>query len=203
MSLQQPILIEDRATPAIAARIAALQPAYLSARIGPACADLTRRHIAALGKNKRGWPSTGFNEGASDSTRWEGAADGTHIRVRKIGARQRRYGGHIAPVHARALTIPISPVAYGHTASEFPGLFLLKAKGGAYLVQHGQKMGGESYRSWVKRKKTMGGNARRRIQAMLQFLFKLSGGVDQEPNPDFIPSMEASGQTAKTAILRP
>lgn len=201
-------ITKDTAGPAIADLAARLDPQRLAAAVGPACSRLIQRHIRALPGNKKGWPRTQFWADAARATNWTAAEGGAIISVNKIGFRQRYYGGPIKPVNTGALTIPISPVSYGHAASEFPGLFLLRTAKGAYLVQKleaaflGKSKRGEKLAA--KRKtyfRELGGNASKRVQADLSFLFMLSQGVDQAPNPDVIPTREALAAEAKTAIL--
>jgi hypothetical protein len=161
-----------------------LSPAKLQATYGPRCKELTRDHLAALPDNKRGWPSTGFWEAAARATRWEPHGNFIKIIVDKIGVRQRYYGGHIAPVKAGALTIPISPLSYGKTAKDFPGSFVLRTKKGAYIVMYGN----QGPRPVGQSPKTKGKRGRGPQRATLIFLFKLSLGVDQAPNPNVLPT---------------
>lgn len=161
-----------------------LSPSKLQATYGPRCRELTRDHLAALPDNKRGYPSTGFWEQAARATRWEPQGDSIKIIVDKIGVRQRYFGGVIRPVNASALTIPISPLSYGKTAKDFPGSFLLMTKKGGYIVMYG----GEGPRSSGPKVKGKRGRGRTAQRATLIFLFKLSGGVYQAPNPNVLPT---------------
>jgi hypothetical protein len=180
MSLAHTIEIRDLATPVVQARIAALGPDRLRSRVGPACADLIQRHWAALPKNKRGWPSTGFNEDASDSVRWHPIPDGVIIQTGKIGARQRRFGGHIGPVNKRTIAIAADPDAYGKTPSQVPGL--------RYSGMHGPRTVGSLVTVQGKR---------------ITVMFWLSEGVDQPPHPEVLPTREQILDTAHRAIMRP
>ncbi len=194
---------QDKATPAIEKLKKRLTPQRLASAAGPACARLVQRHFRGLGTNKRGWPSTHFWARAARATFWSREPEGVMVSVNQIGVRQRWLGGQIKPVNARALTIPVSPVAYGHRASEFPGLFLLKTKKGAYLAQRGVE-GARAEKISAKLRKTlihsMGGNANRRQRARLNILFKLSSGVDQAPDPNVLPAMTELSATATQAI---
>ena len=199
------VVTRDTANPAIDALVARMTPQRLSAVVGPECEDLTRRHIAGLGKNKRGWPSTGFYEKAADATMWEPHPEGALVRVCKLGMRQRFHGGPISPVHKGALAIAISPVSYGRSPSEFPGLFLIKTPKGAYLVQYGENV--EPRTSNVeprtgKKRNELGGKGARRRSATLNFLFKLSSGVDQEADPDVLPTHAELRAASFAAIQR-
>lgn len=183
MSAEAEILVtRDTATPMMARLIESLSVERLNGVVGPACARLTQLHLARLPKNKQGYPSTRFYEQASDSVRWEATPEGPIVRAHKQGLRQRWKGGAIEPVRARALTIPISEESYGRTASEFPGAFVLRTKAGAFLVQ---KLTGASTR----------------VKADLKFLFLLSKGVNQEPDPSVMPSGEDYRTEARRAIL--
>jgi len=176
-----------------------LTPRRMAAAVGPALARQVQRHLAGLGTNKRGWPSTRFWARAARATSWQRVPEGAVVSVNQIGVRQRFQGGIIKPVNARALTIPISPVAYGKTASEFPGSFLLKTKKGTFIVQPGEEVSEKTSRM-TKRTKGAGGNASRRIRAALNFLFVLKGQVNQEADPSVLPSRESMMETAKTAL---
>jgi hypothetical protein len=183
-------IIKDTGTPALFALQEQTRPSRLQASVGPAVNKLTQQHLTGLGTNKRGWPSTHFWADARRSTHWrpEGS-DAVVVGIAKIGVRQRYHGGHIAPVNKGALTIPLTPDAYGHVASDFPGLFLLKTKKGAYLVQHGEQF-------------TAKGNEKRKQESSLKFLFKLVAGVDQEPDPNVLPTDEEYAIAAGQAITR-
>lgn len=166
--------VKDRATPALAASVAALQPQKVARITGPKLRETVRDHIKRLPKNKKGWPSTGFWEDSARATTWEAQTDGSVIiRVNKIGFRQRYHGGVIRAVEAKALTIPISPQAYGHTAADFPGSFLLRTKKGAYLVRY---TGGNTAKGKFKKQ-----------NATIEFLFKLQVSVRQPEMPWIIP----------------
>lgn len=180
MSVAIECKINDQATPAVRGLAARLQPDRLAARVGPACAQLTRSYLRGLPANKKGWPTTNFWQRASRATTWTATNDGVMISINQIGVRQRYHGGPIKPVNAKFLTIPIAPQAYGKTASDFPGSFIIKTAKGAYLVQYGQTVS----------KTGKVGKAQAR-NASLEFLFKLSAGVNQKGNPNIIPSDDA------------
>lgn len=148
----------------------------------------------------KGFPATGFGERAARATKGFASETGVTLRCDAQGIRQRYYGGEIKPVNARALTIPISPISYGHSASEFPGLFLLKTNKGAYLVQGGveQTKKGKDR----KRGKDAGGNSKFRRMGALNFLFKLSGGVTQRGNPRVLPTNDEFLEVAQRALER-
>jgi hypothetical protein len=205
MSLSLKTSVVDHATPAIEAKLAKCSPSRLRAIIAPALVRHTQTHLLRNGKNKRGWPSTGFWADAARGTSWQSVDSGKNVSVvisiNKIGVRQRFYGGLIRPVNKKALAIPISPVSYGHLPSDFPGLFLLPTKKGAYLVQNDSAAAGkETKTSYRDRRGAMGGNAKRRQRAQLNFLFKLVGSVNQPADPSVIPSTEELMEVAMTRI---
>lgn len=195
------IVTRDTATPYLVDLMGALTPQRMAAAIGPRCARFTQQWLRALGTNKYGWPSTNFWARAAKGTSWAPVDEGALISINQIGVRQRWLGGHIAPVNAQALAIPISPVSYGHVPSEFPGLFLLRTKKGAYLVQHGGGIGAGSKAQRMRTKRGMGGHAMSRADSSLNFLFKLSSGVNQAGDPRVMPSRDGLAWEAKTALL--
>ena len=202
-------VVRDGATPALQALVARLEPERLSPVVGTACMELTQDHLARLNNAARrssrasGYEHTGFYKQASENTFWEPHAEGCQVRVHKIGMRQRFHGGPIAPVKAGALAIPISPISYGHLPSEFPGLFMIKTPKGAYLCQYGDGDEIRSPKSETRRKselRKLGGNWKSRKGATLNFLFKLSAGVNQEADPSVLPTHEEYRAAAFAAI---
>ncbi len=198
------VKISDQATPAIKDLARSLDSKQLAKDLGEGLQTKVQNHLLSNGTNKHGWPTTNFWAKAARATSWSEHPEGVLISINKIGVRQRVFGGTIRPVNARALTIPISPVSYGHLASEFPGLFLIRTAKGAYLVQRGeelsQKTGRPVKRSSKEDGRQIGGNNGRRIRANLNFMFKLVSSVDQEPNPNAIPSNAELGAEALAII---
>jgi hypothetical protein len=199
MSLSLSFKVEDFATPALEAKLAQCNPARLVSILGPGLTVRVQRHLLSNGINQQGWPSTHFWADAARGTTWGAQGDSVLISINKIGVRQRYYGGTIKPVKAKALAIPISPVSYGHLPSEFPGLFLLKTAKGAYLVQPGREL---SDKGNVIGRRRAGGNAGRRQKASLNFLFLLSAGVTQDPDPNVIPSEDELAETSMALLDR-
>lgn len=201
MHVNAAIFVEDFATPAIEAKMAKCSPRRLGAIIGQTLAQFWRNRLKTFGPNKRGWPSTGFWERAARSVTHQPTNDGVLLVANHQGLRQRWHGGRIAPVRAKALTIPISPVSYGKTAADFPGLFLLKTPKGAYLVQRdADAKGKETKKRYGHRSAFMGGNVTRRQRAGVNFLFKLAFSVDQAGNPAVVPSPEEFSEIAMARI---
>jgi hypothetical protein len=186
------LIVTDQASAPLEKKVAALSSERVAKVAGPRLREFTRDHIKRLPKNKKGWPSTGFWEDAARGCTWEVIGDvasrqhAVLIRVNKVGFKQRYYGGPIRPVSAKALTLPISPKAYGKSASEFPGLFLMVTRKGAYLVRYA---GGTTAKGRFKKQ-----------LSTLEFLFKLSPGVMQKGNRDIVPSPIALRQQALLAV---
>jgi hypothetical protein len=185
-------ITKDTATPALRG----VGPVMLSrfmAEMGPRMTRLMQRNFRKQGLNKKGWPSTHFWARAAEATNWQLEGEGLEMSIvvgtDQIGVRQRYLGGEIKPVNAQALTIPISPVSYGRTSRDFPGAFVLWTKKGAYIVQHGESVGGDGTVSATTARK-LGGNFKRRQKASLNFLFKLAKGVRQDADPGVVPTDE-------------
>jgi len=200
-------LISDTATPALVDMMLRMSLPELQRRVGPACRLLTETHLAALGPNSRGWPTTRFYEKFARNVRHIPAPSGVVIEIlpaqvngRVVGLKFRYFGGTILPVNVTMLAIPISPVSYGKIPGDFQNLFLLKTSKGAYLVQAGEKINSQGRMSRVPR--GTGRNEKRRIRASLNFLFKLMSSVTQEGDPEILPDNEEYTATAREAILR-
>ena len=94
---------------------------------------------------------------------------------------QKYYGGTITAKRTQFLTIPLTAEAYGHTAKDFPGAFLLKTAKGAFIVKYGDTVTRVGKISTAKLGKF-------RIRASLNFLFKLVRSVNQAADPDALPA---------------
>lgn len=111
--------INDLASPALQAKLAKCDPHRIATRVAVRAATHWRNHLAAMPKNRNGYPSTGFWEDAA--RRVVGIADGDTARISsdKLGLRQRYYGGTITAKNAANLTIPICAEAYGTTVNDW------------------------------------------------------------------------------------
>ncbi len=177
MSLSISISLRDTATPALRRKLAALTPQRLGAAVGPAVADLVRRHFRALPPNKRRFPTTHFWPRAAEATSWQAASDGVLIRINQTGVRQRYYGGPIRPVNRKMLAYPIAAESYGKTTADFgPLKFIVTEQDGPCLGFPG---------------------ARGSTPAPL---FALRKGVDQWPDHSVLPSNKEISDTATRAI---
>ncbi len=109
----------DTATPALLAKLKACDPHVLATRLAVPLARHWRDHLKALPQNKKGYPSSGFWEDAA--RRVVGIAQEGNVLLYsdKLGLRQRLYGGTIAAVNVKNLTIPICAEAYGTKAADW------------------------------------------------------------------------------------
>ena len=194
-------VVSDTASPALRDMMDAITPERFAGRVGPKVQVLTQDHLAGLGANLKGYPSTRFYEKFARNVRWLPQDNGVAVAIlpalvngRQVGLGLRVFGGTIKPQTVAMLAIPISPVSYGHVPSDFPNLFLLKTIKGAYLCQRGDQISEKTNRLVGTR--GQGGNAGRRIRADLVFLFKLAASVTQEGNRDVLPSDDEYLQTA-------
>jgi hypothetical protein len=109
----------DSATPALQAKMAALKPHTLATKIAPPLAQHWRDHLAALPRNKHGYPSTGFWEDAARRVQGIATDDGAILSCDKLGIRQRLYGGPISAVHGKNVSIPLCEEAYGTSPKDW------------------------------------------------------------------------------------
>lgn len=191
----------DTATPALRELMASLTPARFAGRVGPKVQVLTQDHLANLGGNAKGYPSTRFYEKFARNVRWIPTETGVCVAIlpaivngRQVGLGLRVFGGTITAQTVSMLAIPISPISYGHVPSDFPNLFLLKTVKGAFLCQRGEELSAKTGRMVGTR--NAGGHAGYRIKANLIFLFKLQASVTQAGNRDVLPSDDEYLQTA-------
>lgn len=205
MSVLLKLDLRDNAPQSVQELLAQWEPHRVAQVISEPCRIFWRDRMASLGRNKRGWPSTHFWEQAARSVIAAVTADGLVLTCNKQGVRQRWKGGEIKPVGAGALTIPISPISYGHRASEFPGLFLMKTKKGAFLVQAQaiETSGRKTQKAFKEESAALGGNKKgKRLRAGLNFLFILSHGVNQLPDDRVVPTEDEFMEVAYAALLK-
>ena len=187
-------IVADEATPAMREWVEQLTPERFAGRVGPALQTMTMEHLAALGPNEKGYPSTRFYEKFARNVRWIPMPNGVTIAIlpaivsgRQVGLALRVFGGTIVPQTVDMLSIPISPVSYGHVPSDFPNLFLVRTVRGAYLVQRGEQVS-EATGRMIGAGRGQGGNIGRRLRADLIFLFKLAPSVTQTGDRDVLPA---------------
>jgi hypothetical protein len=119
MNIPFKVIINDNATTAVRIKIGKCDPHRVATRVVVPLARFWRNHLAAMPKNKNGWPSTGFWEEAA--RRVVGIAQGPSaiLSSDKIGLRKRYYGGPTVAVNAENVTIPICAEAYGTTVKDW------------------------------------------------------------------------------------
>lgn len=119
MNIPFKVIINDNATTAIRIKVGKCDPHRVATRVVVPLARFWRNHLAAMPKNKMGWPSTGFWEEAA--RRVVGIADGPTALLSsdKIGLRKRYYGGPTVAVNVENVTIPICAEAYGTTVKDW------------------------------------------------------------------------------------
>lgn len=174
--------------------------AFLQDAVGQACAKLTRDHLNSLGPNKRGWPSSGFYEGAARGVDWEPTATGVRVNAdnEKVpGAlRQRLHGGTIR-MKDHLLSIPARPEFKGHSPTEFTNLrfVLFRTTGSmAYVVGEGGA-GHVDFATGLERNVKGAGTRAAGVVA-----YWLRESVDQRPDPGVLPSDQEYVQAAVGAV---
>jgi hypothetical protein len=164
--------------------------------IGQAGANRVKDHLRGLAsaRHKGGTPAN-FYADAYRSTTWAAGRGSVTITVAKLGMSQRYYGGHIAPVRGKYLTIP-TDAARGRRAREFSGL-----RFGFAENQYGNlapallaPSGGATLRVFHKTKGETGKTIRNSAD---QVMFWLVKHVFQRADPSVLPT----GAEIATACL--
>ena len=210
MSVGAKISIEsDTASPWLRDLAGRVTPQRIAAEVGPRCTRLVQRNFRSLGTNAKGWPTTNFYAGAARATSWETSLGFVTISVNQIGIRQRLMGGDIKPVHAKALTIPAAPEAYGKTAGEFDNLeFGMLVDPASGHLRPCLKEARATRIKIGKQKKDGGRNITPISTTTGQVaIFWLSQGVHQEPDPRVMPTDEQFqtefDKSVETLLKRP
>lgn len=118
-------MLRDNATPAIAEKLAKCRSERVARRVLVACRQHWRNHLAGMPRNRHGYPSTGFYEGAARDVERSSYAAGGLVVLRgsgppgRPGLRQRYYGGPIEAENHANITIPICAEAYGTTVKDW------------------------------------------------------------------------------------
>lgn len=187
MSVAIPV---DTATPALEVLKQSVSTERVISELGPRLTRLVQRHFRGLGQNSKGWHSSYFWPRAAEATNWQSDNDGLEIVCNQIGVRQRYYGGHIGPVNAKALTIPADEEAYGKTAREFSNLRLSLQKNPATGRVQACLVEAETSKIKIGRPKKDGSRSVKKTGESdgKRVLFWLVKGVNQQPNPEVIPS---------------
>lgn len=197
--MSQEVSIIDKASPELRRRMAALSPQRLNAAIGPACLRLTQSRLRGQGTNQRGFHSTQFWLQAADSASQHADADGTTIRVQKIGARLQFDGGTVVPVNKKYLTIPATDEAYGHRALEFSGLVVFWGKDKEGRIR---PMGLKTDEGVERRGARPGGKADRALKQLQigTVMFWFVTETNHLPHPNVLPSSDEYFDVVKTAV---
>ena len=184
------IQIQDGVTPELNEVARRVSGERVAAEVGPRLTRLMARHFVRNGTNRHGWPTTNFWARAAKATSYQVSGSAVDIICNQVGVRQRYYGGTIRPVNAGALTIPMTGKAYGKLASDFPGLFLMVTKKGAFLARY------------TDRTRTTNKGQTRAVKqkSTLEVLFRLAASVTQSPNPNVIPDDAAFGRELDLAV---
>lgn len=97
-----------------------------SNRIGRDVVALVQNHFRELPSNERKFPSTHFWQRAAEATSYRVEEDNVVVSVDQVGIRQRYLGGDIKAISGKYLTIPAIAWTYGHSASEFDDLKVVR-----------------------------------------------------------------------------
>lgn len=112
-------IASDTADPALVAKLAQCDPHTIATKVVVPVREHWRAHLAAMPRNKGGYPSTGFWQQAARSVQGVAVGPDAVITADRLGLRQRLYGGTIKAKNAKNLTIPICAEAYGTTVADW------------------------------------------------------------------------------------
>jgi hypothetical protein len=183
------IIARDEIGPAARRLQIGLQPDRLFPIVGRSGVNTIREHLFGLNQtrpNAMGGARTNFYASAARGTHFDAVADGVKISINQVGMAQRYFGGVITAKKVKLLTIPACPEAYGHRASEFPGLTFVVLGGKPALVRYAQTILGSRT---VKGQKRFYG--KRKVE--FQVMFWLKHSVDQAPDETVLPYTELIG----------
>lgn len=210
MSVEVVINIKDGASPEVRRLVAASDPHILATRIAPPLARHWRDHLAALPKNKRGFPSTGFWEDAARRVRGIAVGNSLVLQSDKLGLRQRLKGGTIRALNVKNLAIPLTAEAYGTKPADWGDTLTLVILGdGRKFLCLYNATGTQAYSSSIgkfqsqfnKRKsegKIQTRAAERSTSAVRQFASSIGG----EDHPRVIMFRRSSGGRTKARAER-
>lgn len=162
-----------------AARLA-LAPDRLHAVAGRAVLNLVKAHLVGRDQmpNRLGGKRTHFYRKAAQSAHEDHTDTEATVTISATGFSLHLYGGTVIPVNRRALTIPIAPEAHGRRVSDFPGAFLCKIKGKAFIAVKTGKGKREG----------------------LHLLFALVRSASIRADPSVLPADADMANTARTAV---
>lgn len=174
-----------------AAMVAAKRPVVLMQTVGKEVAVELQRHFKQRDGegNKRGWPSQHFWRKVANKTSHQNAtADGVTVTVASREFMHKVTGGKVTAKVAGALTIPLTAEAYakagkGTLRESFPGLFVIRTKGGGAFLARNPKGKGKGV-----------------AQGPPEFLFRLVKSVTHQPDPRALPPDSAIPAAIDRAI---
>lgn len=171
---------------------------------GRAAGNLIKEHLVQLNTERHKY-GRGYYAQAAKSLTVTAVPQGAAISITQTGFRQRLFGGPIDPKNAKMLTIPASPEAYGHRASEFPDLQLTKAMNEDGRLCWALVRRLSSPISIRQRKKADGSLKTSISHGAVQggeVMFWLVGHVNQDADPTVLPEDEIIQSTALAAMQR-
>ena len=190
---------DETARNAIRSRVERCEVHRVATRVAVPCAKHWRNSLAAMPKNRMGYPSTGFYEDAA--RRVVGLAQGGNVLLTsdKLGLRQRLHGGTITARNGKYLTIPICAEAYGTKVSDW-GIenlvFVInRSTGNRFFALW---LGSENATSILSKRRSAPGYANRaEVTTRRANKFRAANAGQKKPDVMFV---GGSGGTSKAAV---
>lgn len=200
---------KDDATPAVEQLGKLLTSREVKRAVGTACVKHIQDHFRALPDNKRGWPSSGFWDGAARGTTWDYSPDGIVIQAdneERPGALRFQYHGGTVTAGkntscvgggpTKNLAIPARQEFYGHSPCAFTNLrFVMFASGAKALVIGEAGVGQIDFKTGRERQVKGAGV---RSQAMVAYWLVPEATIP--PYKNMIPTSEELSETAIKAV---
>jgi hypothetical protein len=186
------VKITNSPLPVLGPLDSALRSGQLYEEIGHDTVKLIRDNFYSLPPNERQFPTTHFWQRAAEATQYEVGEDAVRVSVNQMGVRQRLLGGDIDPVRAKFLTIPAIAETYGHRASDFGNLKIVR---GPFRTYTGRLAALALVPADWKADKA-------RPFSSAGVYFWLVRHVSQDPNPDVMPSTDEILDAALSAVDR-
>ncbi len=169
--------VQDRLQEAIGGAVRALTAGLhereLNRAVGRAAQQKTVAHLYALARRKhRPHVAHNFYADAAQSVTQTDRRDAVELRIDKAGIAQRFYGGRIEAVNYSHLWIPVARESEGKSAGEFTGLVPIISP----LTRKGVALKGG------------------------KVLFALVESVEQDPDPEVLPSVEDYAGVSEEAV---
>lgn len=118
-------VLKDTATPMLHDITLIASHPETRAEMARRCVELTSNHVAALGPNKQGWPSTGFYKAVAGNVKSVDSQGEFSVLVdhpQKRGSMRQRYHGGTIHMKDKLLTIPARQEFSGRKATDFSDL---------------------------------------------------------------------------------